>query len=210
MSHRPSRNGTTIVALLAIGAIAALAYQHSSRSRAPRHPPDSAPGYAARRERFGPYSVAGNSVTINRPRAELFAFWRDLPNLAQFMENVLDIQPTGDARAVWTIKGPLGRNIDLETEIIEERQDEMLAWRSVEGSEIEAEGKVMFRDAPAGRGTVVEAIIAYKPPAGEVGRWIAKSFGREPNVQGRRELKRFKMLMETGEIATADHYDKGN
>jgi uncharacterized membrane protein len=75
----------------------------------------------------------------------------------------------------------------------------------VEGSQIDTEGKVLFRDAPGDRGTEVEAIVAYKPPAGELGRWIAKLFQREPAVQGRRELKRLKMLLETGEIATAQN-----
>jgi uncharacterized membrane protein len=93
--------------------------------------------------------------------------------------------------------------VRIETVVSEDRPDELVAWRSVEGSDVESRGRVAFRDAPADRGAEVEAIIAYKPPAGEVGRWIAKLFGREPQVQGRRELKRFKMLMETGEIATA-------
>ncbi|MGR3321507.1 MAG: SRPBCC family protein, partial [Pseudooceanicola sp.] len=75
--------------------------------------------------------------------------------------------------------------------------------RSGEGAEIDTEGKVMFRDAPGDRSTEVEAIVAYDPPAGEAGRLIAKLFQREPRVQGRREMKRFKMFMETGEVATA-------
>lgn len=208
-NHHHSRGGLALIAVVAAGAGAALAYASSSRQQR-RQRPDSAPGHAARQARFGKYAVSANTITIDRPRNELFAFWRDLPNLAQFMENVVDIQPTGDKRAVWTIKAPFGRHVEVETEIVEERDNEMLAWRSVAGSEIDAEGKVMFRDAPADRGTELEAIIAYHPPAGEPGRWVAKAFGREPNIQGRRELKRFKMLMETGEIATADHYKKGN
>jgi uncharacterized membrane protein len=165
------------------------------------HPPDSAPGRASRKHRHGDYAVTGNTVTIHKPRAELYAFWRDFQNLA-FMENVEAVDVMGD-RSAWTIAGPLGQSVRIETVVSEDRPDELIAWRSVEGSDVESRGRVAFRDAPADRGTEVEAIIAYKPPAGEVGRWIAKLFGREPQVQGRRELKRFKMLMETGEIATA-------
>lgn len=210
MSNHHSPSSARLVSLLAVGAVAALAFSASRELRPSRsHAPDSAPGYAARQNRFGKYAVSGNTVTIDRPRPELFAYWRDLPNLARFMENVRDIQPTGERTAVWTINGPFGRTFELETEIVEERADEMIAWRSVEGSEIDAEGKVMFKDGPAGRGTVLEAIIAYHPPAGELGQWVAKAFGREPSIQGRRELRRFKMLMETGEIANADHYRKG-
>ena len=198
--HRQARTG--VLALLLAAGTVAVSYQAlARRNRSHRHPPDSAPGRTAKHPKFGDYAVTGRTVTIARPRQELYAYWRDFANLAQFMENVQSIQPTGEGRSVWTIKAPAGRTVEVETEIVEEREGEMIAWRSVEGSDIEAEGKVKFRDAPAERGTYVEAIVAYKPPAGEVGRLIAKLFGREPGVQGRRELKRFKMLMETGEIA---------
>jgi uncharacterized membrane protein len=175
---------------------------------APDHPPDSAPGRTARRRRFGDYAVTGKTITINRPRNELFAFWRDFQSLSRFMENIEKVQWTGEDRAVWTIRAPAWQTVEVETEVVEERENELIAWRSVDGSDIDTEGRVTFRDAPGGRGTVVEAIIAYKPPAGELGRIIAKLFQREPEIQGRRDLKRFKMLMETGEIATAENHNK--
>lgn len=171
------------------------------------HPPDDAPGRTAKDKDFGKYEVVGHAVTINRPRAELYAFWHDFQNLARFMENIDKVQPTGAKRYVWTIKAPAGQTVDVETEIVTDRPDELIAWRSVEGSEIDTEGRVAFRDGGA-RGTIVEAIIAYKPPAGPLGKIIAKLFGREPNIQGRQELKRFKMLMETGEIAIAKPTDQ--
>ena len=164
---------------------------------------DTAPGRAARKRRFGRYAVVGSAVTINRPRAELYAFWRDFQNLPHFMEEVEDIQPTGKDRNVWTIAGPAGTSVEVETEVTEDRPDEFIAWRSVEGSDIDTEGKVTFSDAPGSRGTIVDAIIAYDPPGGGAGRAIAKLFQHEPEIQARRELRRFKMLMETGEIATA-------
>jgi uncharacterized membrane protein len=164
--------------------------------------PDSAPARARRAAPPGPRLV-GHAVTINRPRAELYAFWRDVENLPKFMSNVERVVLREPGRAVWTIAAPAGFSVDLDTEITDERENEMIAWRTLPGSEVEAEGRVSFRDAAAGRGTVVDAEIGYRPPAGEVGRWIAKLFQREPGVQGRRELRRFKMLMETGEIATS-------
>lgn len=173
------------------------------RSSDAGHPPDSAPGRTAKRRRFGAFTVVGRTVTINRPRTELYRFWRDFKNLATFMENIVDVQDLGDQRTSWRIKAPLGMTVAVETRIVEDRPDSAIAWRSTEASQIETEGKVMFRDAPADRGTEVEAIIAYRPPAGEIGRAMASLFSREPRVQGRRELKRLKMLMETGEIATA-------
>ena len=163
---------------------------------------DSAPR-AARRAGAGDRALSANVVTIGRPRAEVYAFWRDLRNLPSFMENVLRVEERGPGRTAWTIRGPAGTEVELVSEIVEEREGELIAWRSTEDSPLEAAGRVTFRDAPAGRGTVVTAEVAYRPPGGAAGRWMAALFQREPNVQGRRELRRLKMLMETGEIATS-------
>jgi uncharacterized membrane protein len=150
----------------------------------------------------------GHAVTIGRPRHELYAFWHDFQNLSRFMENIERVQPTGRDTYSWTIKAPAGQTVDVETRIVTDRPDELIAWRSVEGSEIDTEGRVSFTDARE-RGTIVEAIVAYKPPGGTAGKLIAKLYQREPNIQGRQELKRLKMLMETGEIAQApqDHLE---
>ena len=183
-----------------------LAHDGVPKTSTDKRPPDDAPGLTAKRSDFGGFDVSGYAVTINRPRSELYAFWRDLQNLPSFMENIEKVQPTGADRAVWTIKAPAGQTLDIETRIVTDRPDELIAWRSVEGAPVETEGRVAFRDAGS-RGTVVQAIVAYKPPAGAAGKWVAKLFGREPAVQGRQELKRLKMLMETGEIAIAKPKD---
>ena len=165
--------------------------------------PDDAP-QRARRALQG-RAVVGNSVTINRPRRELYAFWRDFSNLPAFMQNVRGVAASPEGHTTWTIGADDRSSATLEAEITEERAGEMLAWRSLPDSEIAAEGRVRFRDAGPGRGTVVEATIAYTPPAGELGRLLAKVFRRDPETQGLRELRRLKMLMETGEIATSDN-----
>ena len=162
---------------------------------------DDAPQRAHRDDKDGEFAIVGRSVLINRPRPELFAFWRDFQNLPQFMNAIRSIQPTGRDRAVWTIKAPAGQTVELETEVIDVIENEAISWRSVAGSQIQTEGDVTFADAPAGRGTIVTANIAYVPPAGDLGRLVAKLFAAEPNMQARHELKRFKMLMEAGEIA---------
>lgn len=165
--------------------------------------PDDAPGRTARRG-FGPYTVTGRTVTIARPRKELYAFWRDFQNLATFMENIVSVEQQADTgRSIWTIRAPAGQTVRVETEIAREQEGELIAWRSVEGSQIDTEGRVEFRDAPGDRGTEVTAIVAYKPPLGAVGKAAAKLFQREPEVQARHDLKRLKMLMEAGEIATS-------
>ncbi|KTR83904.1 cyclase [Novosphingobium barchaimii] len=191
----------TAVVTTAIAAGIGLYIEAKRRSR--QFEPDSAPGFTARRS-FGKYAVSGRSVTIARPPKELFAFWRDFANLAQFMENVEQVRPVGtDGHNIWTIRAPLGKTAEIETVIAREEPGKLIAWRSVEGSEIDTEGRVTFEDAPGERGTRVSVRIAYKPPAGELGRIFAKLQGREPEVQARRDLRRFKMLMEAGEIATS-------
>ncbi|MBZ6378266.1 cyclase [Pacificimonas flava] len=197
------------IGLPAIGAVAAAAAIGGSaalRNARRDRPHDSAPGWTTHSDRFGKYDVVGRAVTINRPRHELYAFWKDFQNLPTVMQNVTSIQPTGkDGRAVWTISAPGGRSVEVETEIVKDEADSLIAWRSVEGSDIDTEGRVEFEDAVGDRGTKVQLVIAYKAPGGEIGRLLAKAFLKEPKIQARHDLKRFKMLMETGEIATSAH-----
>lgn len=167
---------------------------------------DDAPKRTNRDDKDGDLAIVGRSVLINRPRSELFAYWRDFTNLPSFMEAVEKIQMTGEKRSIWTIRAPAGQTVELETEVTDVVDGESIAWRSVEGSQIKTEGRVTFTDAPADRGTVVSADIGYEPPAGDLGRVVAKLFAAEPNIQARHELKRFKMLMETGEIATGAYH----
>lgn len=143
------------------------------------------------------------AVMINRPRQALYAFWRDFQNLPRFMENVKEVSLLDARRSQWTIAGPGGADFDLVSEITEDRPGEKIAWRSDEGSDVDHEGWVEFRDNAFGRGTEVRVFISYDPPAGALGKIVAKAMQREPRVQARRELRRFKQLMETGEIPTS-------
>lgn len=145
-------------------------------------------------------STAIQAVMINRPRSDLYAFWREFRNLPLFMANVRSVSEDGRR---WTIAGPGGVDVDLETEIIEDRPGEKIAWRSTEEADIDHEGWVEFRDNAFGRGTEVRVMISYDPPAGLVGKLVAKVMQREPRIQARRELRRFKQLMETGEVSTS-------
>jgi uncharacterized membrane protein len=163
---------------------------------------DDAPLRARKDDKDGDLAYVGRSVTINRPRNELFAYWREFQNLPTFMTNVEKIEFIGTNRSKWTIRAPAGMTVELETEIVDVVEDSSISWRSTEGSQIKTEGKVTFTDAPGNRGTVVTADIGYTPPGGDLGRAVAKLFMTEPNIQARHELKRFKMLMEAGEIAT--------
>jgi uncharacterized membrane protein len=146
------------------------------------------------------------SITVNRPRAEVYQFWRDFENLPRFMEHLESVDEgyTGGAGATsrWVAKAPFGKTIDWMAEIVEERENEMIAWRSLPESKVDTQGKVIFRDAPGDRGTEVVVSLQYKPPAGAAGAFVAKLYGEEPNVQIREDLRRFKQVIETGETAT--------
>ncbi|MEI5687175.1 SRPBCC family protein [Sphingomonas kyungheensis] len=146
-------------------------------------------------------SVVGRSVTINRPASELFAYFRDFTNLPHFMENIVSITVTDPKVSHWVVKAPAGATMEWDARITQEEPDRLIAWTSQPGADIANSGRIEFRDAGA-RGTVVTATIAYDPPGGTIGKLIAKMFQREPAIQARRDLRRFKQLMETGEVAT--------
>ena len=147
-------------------------------------------------------SIVARAVTINRPVGEVFAYFRNFANLPTFMENVERIDILEATRSHWVVKAPAGKTVEWNAVVTEEAKDHVIAWTSEPGADVANSGRVEFRDAGA-RGTVVVATIAYDPPAGLVGKLIAKMFQREPAIQARRDLRRFKQLMETGEIATA-------
>jgi uncharacterized membrane protein len=126
-------------------------------------------------------ALAARAVTINRPVAELYAYWRDLGNLATFMDNIVSISPIDDELSHWVVKAPGGKTVEWDARLTEERPNESLAWSSEPGADVPNSGRVEFRDAGA-RGTIVTATIAYDPPAGIVGRLVAKMFQREPAI----------------------------
>jgi uncharacterized membrane protein len=149
-------------------------------------------------------TVIAQAVTINRPAAELYAYWRDFTNLPSFMDNIVRIEPVDAQRTHWVVKAPGGRTVEWDAILTEDVDGQVLGWTSAEGADIPNSGRVEFRDA-GDRGTVVRATIAYDPPGGTIGQIVAKLFQREPKIQARRDLRRFKQLMETGEIATSSH-----
>jgi uncharacterized membrane protein len=141
------------------------------------------------------------AITINRPREEVYRFWRNLENLAQFLEHVESIRVTdGGQKSHWVARGPGDRRVEWDAEIINEAANERIGWRSLEGSEVSNAGSVSFRDAGGGRGTEVRVELQYDPPGGAVGALFAKLFGGEPSQQIHNDLKRLKTRLEAGVI----------
>jgi uncharacterized membrane protein len=151
----------------------------------------------------GSGELIGRTVTINRPRHELYAFWRNFGNLAQVMENIESVTELDERRSHWVVRAPAGTTVEWDSVIVDDIPDELISWESAPGADISHTGRIEFRDAPGKRGTLVTATFVYDPPAGTVGKLIAKLFQREPKIQARRDLRRFKQFMETGEIATS-------
>ncbi len=147
-------------------------------------------------------TVVGRSVTINRPARELYDYWRDFGNLANFMENIERIEVIDAQRSHWVVKAPAGRTVEWQARVTEDEPGRVIGWTAEDGADVANSGRVEFRETGA-RGTVVTATLLYDPPLGVVGKIVAKIFQREPNVQARRDMRRFKQLMETGEIAVA-------
>ena len=147
--------------------------------------------------------LVGRSVTIDRPREELYAFWRKFDNLPLFMHNVRSVTTIDSRRSHWIIEAPAGKTVEWDAILTTDEPGRRIAWRSDEGATVRNSGEVEFRDSPDGRGTVVTITLVYDPPGGSVGKLVAKLFQKEPKIQARQDLRRFKQLMETGEVATA-------
>ena len=147
-------------------------------------------------------------ITIGRPAAELYAFWRKLENLPQVMSHLESVTELGSDRSHWVAKAPAGRTVAWDAEITEDR-DERLAWRALEGSDIQNAGSVSFKELSHDRGTELTVVLTYEPPLGQVGATLARLMGEEPAGQLQDDLRRFKQLMETGEIATVDGQTSG-
>ncbi|MGV3502563.1 MAG: SRPBCC family protein [Adhaeribacter sp.] len=149
------------------------------------------------------------SLTINKPRQELYQFWRQLENLPRFMQYLEEVKQTGARRSHWVARIPKDLiykkkvgSLAWDADIVKEEENERIAWRSLPGSEVENAGEVHFTDAPANRGTVVRATISYRPPAGGAGKMAARILNPAFSGLVRQDMRRFKRLMEAGEIPT--------
>jgi uncharacterized membrane protein len=147
------------------------------------------------------------SVTINRPLGELYRFWRNFENLPRFMQHLNSVAMREEGISRWTAKGPAGMQVEWDARIINEVENKVIGWQSLEGSTISTAGSVNFDEDP--HGTRVTVHLQYNPPGGKLGAAVAKLFGEEPNQTIREDLRRFKQLMETGEIPTTEGQPSG-
>ena len=139
------------------------------------------------------------SMIVNRPAAEVFRFWRNFENFPSFMRHLESVSQRDGGISHWVARGPAGTRVEWDARIINEIDDKLIAWQSIEGSTISTAGSVNFRETP--RGTEVRVHLQYSPPAGKLGAALAWLAGEEPGMQIREDLRRFKQLIETGEIS---------
>lgn len=161
-----------------------------------------APAWTLHSANQGARPIAAKTLLIGRSRPDLYEAWKDFARFPSFMENVEAIETLDATRSRWTIKAPAGKTVTLVTRIRDDIPNKKIGWVSEPDSDIATAGQVEFTDAPGDRGTYVSLVMSYDPPAGRAGQLIAKLFAREPNIQARHDLRRFKQLMETGEVTT--------
>jgi uncharacterized membrane protein len=142
-------------------------------------------------------------ITVEKPREELYRFWRNLENLPKFMGHLESVTEIDNKHSHWVAKAPAGICMQWTAEIINEQENELVGWRSLPGADVPNAGSVHFQTAPDGRGTLVKVELQYDPPGGNIGALIAKMMGQDPSKQIAADLHRFKQLMETGEIMTS-------
>jgi uncharacterized membrane protein len=175
-------------------------------------------GYCLVKQALGRGATAGpatglhitRSVTINRPRQEVYSFWRQLENLPRFMKHLHAVRQLDPKRSHWEARlpGDVG-TLDWEAEITADEPGTRLAWHSLPGSQVENAGEVRFEEAPGDRGTELHAVISYTPPAGALGKAAAGLFNEVFEQLVKEDLRRVKQLLETGELPTIEGQPAG-
>lgn len=135
------------------------------------------------------------TIFVRRPIHELYDFWRDLSNLPTVMSHLDSVTEDGD-RSHWKVKTPIGVRLEWDAVIHNERPPHLIAWRSLDGSEVDSAGSVHFTESADGKGTEIRVVLKFDPPAGVVGAQIARWFGQDPVAQIDEDLRKFKQAME--------------
>jgi uncharacterized membrane protein len=167
----------------------------------------SAPAPVKTREKEELVDTA-SAITVNASPEVVYARWRNLESLPTFMYHLESVTPTDGRRSHWVAKAPTG-TVEWDADITDDQPGRQIAWRSVEGSTVGNRGEVRFVPAPKGQGTEIHVKLSYDAPAGKAGSVVAKLFGEEPSQQVSDDLRRFKQLVETGEIARSDGSPRG-
>jgi uncharacterized membrane protein len=200
-----SRRSAAGVALAALGGSLALRGIMRPGADGPAESGQTAPGDLAAppAPATGGMQVEKTVTILGSPEA-LYQYWRDFENLPRFMRHLESVTVTGERRSHWKAKAPAGASVEWDAETTQDQPNELIAWHSVEGSDVYNAGTVRFREAPGGRGTEVRVDIEYDPPFGKLGSKVAMLWREEPGQQIQDDLRHFKQVMETGDIVVSD------
>lgn len=154
-------------------------------------------------------AVVERSITINGSPADLYRYWRDPHYLAHVLGDAVTVRQDGPALEHWVVRAPLGREVTFDAEYLEDRPGEVIRWRTRPGADVPHDGTLRFRPAPGDWGTEVHLRVSYDPPGGILGDAAAKLFNGVPDTLAGRTLRRFKSLVETGELPTLAHNPSG-
>jgi len=147
---------------------------------------------------------AKGTCIINLQPEEVYDYWRDFQNLPRFMKHLEAVEEHADGYSHWVAKGPAGTTVEWDATIVADAPGRVITWRSLENADVDNAGAVRFEAAPGGRGTIVKVNIQYNPPGGAIGKTVARLFGEEPEQQLDDDLRRFKQMMEVGEVVVSD------
>jgi uncharacterized membrane protein len=187
--ERSRRTGMAAAAVVGAGLLDALA----TRQVAQRHSGNGSGGIEVHK-----------TMTVARSPEEAYRLWRDFEGFPRFMRHLESVQVTGERTSHWVAKGPAGMRVEWDAEILEDRPGELISWRSLPDAEVANAGIVRFKPAPGNRGAEVHVQLHYAPPAGRAGAAFAKLFGREPSQEVEGDLRRFKQVLEVGEVVHSD------
>lgn len=149
------------------------------------------------------------AVTVRKPAEQVYRFWRDLENLPSFMHHLKSVTVEADGRTRWVANAPAGQSVQWDAQITDDEPGERIAWQSAPGSSIENGGSVEFKAAPGGRGTEVRVTMSYRLPGGALGKAVGTLFGESADQQINDDLRRFKQLLETGQVMRSDGSPEG-
>jgi uncharacterized membrane protein len=195
---RSGARGRTVAAAVAVAGITALDLTAARRSR---------PGAGTASSSGGDLELRA-AVTVAKPAQEVYDFWRGLERLPSFMTHLRSVEWTGEGRTRWTAEAPVG-TVTWEAELVEDVPGEVIAWRSLPGADVDNSGSVRFAPAPADRGTEVRVRLRYALPGGRAGALVARLAGEDPHQQVEDDLRRFKQVVETGDVVRSEGSPEG-
>jgi uncharacterized membrane protein len=152
--------------------------------------------------------IIKSAFVVDKPRQAVYDFWRKLDNLPMFMNHLESVEQLDDTRSHWILRLPTGvGTVSWDAQIVKDKPGEVIGWSSLPGSIIDNAGKVFFSDAADGKGTIVDVIISYQPPAGGIGAGIANILNPVFKNMVDTDVRNFKQYMDIDNSLKPVHHN---